>query len=237
MIKFFRQIRQRLLSEGKTTKYLKYAVGEIVLVVIGILIALSINNWNEERKKNISLGKALGQVIIDLKQDEETLKMYEEMEQKHIQYLEALSYRNYNNIKLDSILYNLDHYFSFIESNNSYSNLKSSGLFTEIENDSLKSNLTLYYEQAYGQLKDVTEYGETFTNDRIIPFLLLNLNWDDNFLVDEKLVKEKIATTNLIQLAKYQINVKKYSIPYRNMALALNNILRIEIKKEIDNLK
>lgn len=50
MIKFFRNIRQKLLKEGKTTNYLKYAVGEIVLVVIGILIALQVNNWNEERK-------------------------------------------------------------------------------------------------------------------------------------------------------------------------------------------
>jgi len=50
MIKFFRQIRQNLIMENKTSKYLKYAVGEIVLVVVGILIALQVNNWNEERK-------------------------------------------------------------------------------------------------------------------------------------------------------------------------------------------
>jgi len=49
MIKYFRKIRQNLLSEGKTGKYLKYAIGEIVLVVIGILIALQINNWNSQR--------------------------------------------------------------------------------------------------------------------------------------------------------------------------------------------
>ncbi|PNQ72175.1 hypothetical protein C1T31_12675 [Hanstruepera neustonica] len=53
MIKFFRNIRKSLLSEGKTGKYLKYAVGEIILVVIGILIALQINNWNEERKADL----------------------------------------------------------------------------------------------------------------------------------------------------------------------------------------
>ena len=52
MIKFFRKIRQNLLVENKTGKYLKYAIGEIVLVVIGILIALQINNWNENRKDN-----------------------------------------------------------------------------------------------------------------------------------------------------------------------------------------
>ena len=49
MIKFFRKIRQNLLSEGKTQRYIKYALGEIVLVVIGILIALQINNWNQGR--------------------------------------------------------------------------------------------------------------------------------------------------------------------------------------------
>ncbi len=50
MIKFFRKIRQRLLAENKFNKYLIYAIGEIILVVIGILIALQINNWNERNK-------------------------------------------------------------------------------------------------------------------------------------------------------------------------------------------
>jgi hypothetical protein len=49
MIKFFRHFRQQLLSNGKTEKYFKYAFGEIILVVIGILIALAINNWNSNR--------------------------------------------------------------------------------------------------------------------------------------------------------------------------------------------
>jgi len=53
MLKFFRKIRQNLLSENKTGKYFKYAIGEIILVVIGILIALQINNWNENRKQRI----------------------------------------------------------------------------------------------------------------------------------------------------------------------------------------
>ena len=53
MIKFFRKIREQLLVENKTGRYFKYAIGEIILVVIGILIALQINNWNEERKNSI----------------------------------------------------------------------------------------------------------------------------------------------------------------------------------------
>ena len=52
MIKFFRRIRKSHLMKNKTSTYLKYALGEIILVVIGILLALQINNWNENRKAN-----------------------------------------------------------------------------------------------------------------------------------------------------------------------------------------
>jgi len=55
MIKFFRKIRQNMIKENRVSKYMLYAIGEIVLVVIGILIALQINNWNEEKKINKSI--------------------------------------------------------------------------------------------------------------------------------------------------------------------------------------
>ena len=69
MIKFFRHIRKSLLSEGKTTKYFKYAIGEIVLVVIGILIALQINNWNENNNLNKLRQEYYHQLLVDLKKD------------------------------------------------------------------------------------------------------------------------------------------------------------------------
>ncbi|MFT4661367.1 MAG: hypothetical protein ACJA1H_001264 [Glaciecola sp.] len=69
MIKFFRKIRQNLLMENKTGKYFKYAIGEIVLVVIGILIALSINNWNENRKLNLNEKDVIENLIEDLESD------------------------------------------------------------------------------------------------------------------------------------------------------------------------
>lgn len=50
MIPFFRKIRKKMSDERKPMKYLRYAIGEIALVVIGILIALQINTWNDERK-------------------------------------------------------------------------------------------------------------------------------------------------------------------------------------------
>ena len=69
MFKFFRQIRQRLLSENKFNRYLLYALGEIVLVVIGILIALQINNWNENRKTERKIKNSLLALKGDLAQD------------------------------------------------------------------------------------------------------------------------------------------------------------------------
>ena len=69
MIKFFRKIRQKLLSENKFSKYLLYAIGEIILVVIGILIALQINNWNENRKLTETKRNYYQQILVDLKND------------------------------------------------------------------------------------------------------------------------------------------------------------------------
>jgi len=55
MINFFRRIRKKMADDNKPLKYARYAIGEIVLVVIGILIALQINTWNEDRKSNLCL--------------------------------------------------------------------------------------------------------------------------------------------------------------------------------------
>ena len=71
MVKFFRQIRFKLMETGKTSRYLKYAIGEIILVVIGILIALQVNNWNESRVKRIELN----QLLLDLDEFLETQKL------------------------------------------------------------------------------------------------------------------------------------------------------------------
>ncbi len=81
MIKFFRRIRQELLTENKFSKYLLYAIGEIILVVIGILIAIQINNWNQNRlkgKKEIQILKSFEtQFQNDISQFDESLKFYE----------------------------------------------------------------------------------------------------------------------------------------------------------------
>ena len=69
MIKFFRKIRYNLMSENKTGKYLKYALGEILLVMIGILLALQVNNWSDTQKSIAYERKMLMEVIEDLTMD------------------------------------------------------------------------------------------------------------------------------------------------------------------------
>ena len=69
MLRFFRQIRQRLLTDNKFSKYLLYAIGEILLVVIGILIALQIDNWNEANKEKAFEQKVLREMLMDVKED------------------------------------------------------------------------------------------------------------------------------------------------------------------------
>ena len=69
MLRFFRKIRQHLISNNKVSKYLLYAVGEIVLVVIGILIALQINEWDQKIEQQQTVRRYLSNLIGDIKQD------------------------------------------------------------------------------------------------------------------------------------------------------------------------
>jgi hypothetical protein len=69
MIKFFRKIRQNMLAENKFSKYLIYAIGEIILVVIGILIALQINTWNQDKQQQKILNNIYATIKSDLQQD------------------------------------------------------------------------------------------------------------------------------------------------------------------------
>ena len=87
MIKFFRKIRQKLLSENKFSKYIIYAIGEIILVVIGILIALQINNWNENKKLESKRQDYYIQLLEDLGKDKEASK---EIIRKFDNYLKEL---------------------------------------------------------------------------------------------------------------------------------------------------
>ena len=88
MIKLFRNIRKKLLEQGKTTNYLKYAIGEIILVVIGILIALQINNWNKQNEDRILEKRYVSELMLDLQKDsifisESRQRSYQQMVSKN----------------------------------------------------------------------------------------------------------------------------------------------------------
>ncbi len=117
MLRFFRQIRQRLLTDNKIGKYLLYAVGEILLVVIGILIALQVDNWNEDRKKKLEEKAVAREIYSELRENRAYLeKTRNEWERRraHIQTLKdtlalenpGLSQRYFDSLLTGSLTYN-----------------------------------------------------------------------------------------------------------------------------------
>ena len=65
----FRGIRRKLLDEGKLVRYITYAIGKVVLIIVGILFALKINDWNEEKKDRQTETKILTEIRINLLHD------------------------------------------------------------------------------------------------------------------------------------------------------------------------
>ncbi len=154
MIKFFRKIRQNLINEGKTTKYFKYAIGEIVLVVIGILIALQINNWNEERKsKNLEIS-----YLKNLKEDVKSDSLYFERSWftnvgKKIEGLtKAKNYYLDGIVPLDTISFINDISYGGIygigtitPNSRTYKELVSTGNISLISNQDIREQIVDYY--------------------------------------------------------------------------------------------
>lgn len=147
MIKLFRKIKQKLISEKKFSKYLIYAVGEIMLVVIGILIALQVNNWNEERKLNLESKDIYTALNSEFKNNRKVLN-------ERIDYLEdannnvaiILSYINekeasFNSVNMDSIFVRSLNYGNYNPANSSIQEIINSGKLNLIKDDVLKENL------------------------------------------------------------------------------------------------
>ena len=153
MIKFFRKIRQKLLSENKFSKYLLYAIGEIVLVVIGILIALQINNWNENKKNERIQYESLYKLKLDLEYD---LVQFRNLDSiyKEWDYNYEFIVNNVLAGKLDKLT-SPDQYgigkgslFYLTIKQTTYNEMISMGSFYRIKNESIGQNISGYYEYA-----------------------------------------------------------------------------------------
>lgn len=103
MINFFRKIRYNLMAKNKTSKYLKYAIGEIILVVIGILIALQLNNWNEKNQKQNELTDIYKIIKTDLIKDTTRLTNTEKIYISRIQAIQNLIDKKISKTYFDTI--------------------------------------------------------------------------------------------------------------------------------------
>ena len=112
MIKFFRKIRYDLMEKNKTGKYLKYAIGEIILVVIGILIALQLNNWNENRKQLIKVQQNYHEIVADLDRERAhahfIINKFEKQRQAYKEYLESFNGEKISRKKMYNMLLQLN---------------------------------------------------------------------------------------------------------------------------------
>ncbi|WP_375324805.1 DUF6090 family protein [Flagellimonas sp. GZD32] len=179
MIKFFRKIRQQLLSENKFSKYLLYAIGEIVLVVIGIMIALKINNWNND----LANQKNEKEIVKNLNLEFEQNKIMLQESKMHHEALLAAAKTVMNLIgepeatleayNIDSLLSQSLDYIIYKPSQAVYSDLISSGKLNLISSDSLR---ILLFEWS-SNLEQITEAYNTLdevSQTLLLPYLTKN---------------------------------------------------------------
>jgi len=149
MIKFFRKIRYELMKKNKTGKYFKYAIGEIILVVIGILIALQINNWNEARKDRIYEIKMLSEISSSLKNDvvyfKEMIKTFDDLYDTSDYFMELSKNNKMYHDSLIGKVFDLNNNINYQFNSGPYEALKSSGI-DKISNDELRNEITNLFD-------------------------------------------------------------------------------------------
>ena len=176
MIKFFRKIRYDLMEKNKTGKYFKYAIGEILLVVIGILIALQLNNWNENRINNIeekTILKAMlteiseNQLILakDLKSHANVLRLVKELSDYISPEPEKIE-----NKRLDSLMYSLLRLPTYVPKEGVINSILASGKISLIKNNELNSKLASW-SSLLDQYNTTLNWNEKDIFELIIPFI------------------------------------------------------------------
>ena len=191
MIKFFRHIRKSLLAQGNTGKYFKYAIGEIILVVIGILIALSINNQNENRKERAQEQELLLQLHSEFESNLEQLDqktgMREQMIFASLKLLQSID--SPETRQADSII----KFIGFTGINPTFdpivNDINSSGRIQLLQNKNLKERLARWTSEVI-QVTEEEQIWSDYRNNEYIPLLsqkgllrnILNQYWKDNVL-------------------------------------------------------
>ena len=159
-----------MLADRITVKYFKYAIGEILLVVIGILIALQINNWNEERKSSIKESNYLGGLQNDLNEQINSIDKQLEFEQFYIstaqQIIEDFNKKNAFNTdeSFYAVISNLVSRKTFIIQDATYTDLVSSGNIGLITDDRFRNEVIKYYQELE-RIDKIIQSNNTFVID------------------------------------------------------------------------
>jgi len=173
MIKFFRKIRQNLISEGKTVNYLKYAIGEIVLVVIGILIALQINNWNQKNSNKRLEMQYYSSMKSQLNEDLSTLEGEIDYNQdlfNKFSYAKNLLMQK-DKSKLDTlakIVLSMVKYADFRQKSNVFQTLVNSGEIKYINNKKILEHFQSL-EENYNYINRIEESNLTVIIFQVVP--------------------------------------------------------------------
>ncbi|WP_224490926.1 DUF6090 family protein [Robertkochia flava] len=157
MITFLRSIRRKLLDKQRFSKYVLYALGEIALVVIGILIALQVNNWNEHRKNEREQIVFLNNLFSDLKNDLGQLDSIITYQSEKLRNLEALqtelqTNKDFEVIEQGFIKNQTSSNDTFFANTGTYTTAISSGTLANLQPDSLKITITNLYQRYYYRL-------------------------------------------------------------------------------------
>ena len=183
MIKFFRKIRQNLLIENKTEKYFKYAIGEIVLVVIGILIALQVSNWNklrvEQNIMNAYYTKLVTTLKTDVKEQNITIDKLSLNCDNLMRCLDILNTKNEDDIEeFKEKIGTINIPFANDYSMELFDEFMNKGYLSKIEDPKLKSQ----FERLKIELKRGGNWDELLDSDyvnNVSPFIQNYLNYTD----------------------------------------------------------
>lgn len=202
MIKFFRNIRKSLLAQGKTANYLKYAIGEIVLVVIGILIAIQANNWNLDNVAQKEKEFALNKLIENLNQDKTRLNSKIEQGKYYITALDSClvilkNPESYSKDHFSELFANINFTLNFEFNQITFNEISNSGKLKLIKKAELTDSLFHYYD--FGSFKPIEDAINFHTRDNVRSYTMgydfLQLRHD----VDKNLATEfNIKTKSLL---------------------------------------
>ena len=172
MIHIFRRIRQKMLTENKFSRYLLYALGEIFLVIIGILIALQINNWNDKRIDKNQLNTSLHSMIEELNRNNQFLKTEKEDKQKRLLILNNFKGTASKDQELKQIVFAMSDEIKSKEFTTVYSSLKEEKKIRLIQSQELRDQITTFYEYELASIREANTWHEKFVAENIDPYIL-----------------------------------------------------------------